>query len=58
VTMIKIGGVSGYCYFAVVGQTEVTYEMNKRLGDVICLAPWTKLDLSCRVRNGDDGITT
>ena len=27
-------------------QTEMTEEMNKRLCDVICVAPWTKLDLS------------
>ena len=28
-------------------QTEITKEMKKRLGDVICVAPWTKLDLQC-----------
>ena len=27
-------------------QTEMRDEMKKRLGDVICVAPWTELDLS------------
>ena len=26
-------------------QTVMTEEMEKRLGDVICIAPWTELDL-------------
>ena len=26
-------------------QTEITEEMNKRLCDVICVAPWTELNL-------------
>ena len=29
-----------------VDQTEITTEMVKRLGDVICIAPWTELDLN------------
>ena len=28
-------------------QTEMNEEMKKRLGDVMCVAPWTKLDLRC-----------
>ena len=28
-------------------QLEITKEMKKRLCDVLCVAPWTELDLRC-----------
>ena len=34
-------------------QTGVTEEMKKRLCDVICIAPWTELDLSCEFETGE-----
>ena len=33
-------------------QTEISEEMKKRLCDVICVAPWTKLDLTGELRDG------
>lgn len=30
---------------------EMTSEMKKRLGDVVCIAPWTTLSLGCEFDN-------
>ena len=34
-------------------QTEMTEEMKKRLCDVLCVAPWTELDLTCVFETGE-----
>ena len=34
-------------------QTVMTKEMNKRLGDVMCIAPWTELNLKSKFEIGE-----